>query len=137
MASFKDTVTKGITTLNVKTNNFMEEAKCKTYISTLEEEIKKLKYQIGEVTYVGWSQGIDSKSGVESLLREISAKYQEIQLQKNKIENLSVEEQQILGNATSTQQQERNVGVIFCRQCGTQNVSTYKFCSKCGNQLGM
>ncbi len=36
MDSLKESFTKGIATLNVKTNNFMEESKCKTYISNLE-----------------------------------------------------------------------------------------------------
>lgn len=35
MASISDSLTKGITTINVKTTNFMEQSKCKTYISTL------------------------------------------------------------------------------------------------------
>lgn len=39
MATLKESFAKGITALNVKTNNFIEENKCKTYISTLEEEI--------------------------------------------------------------------------------------------------
>lgn len=37
MDSLKESLTKGIATINVKTNNFMEESKCKTYISTLEK----------------------------------------------------------------------------------------------------
>ena len=48
MASLKESLSKGITTINVKTNSFMEESKCKTYISTLEKEIQILKQNIGE-----------------------------------------------------------------------------------------
>lgn len=51
MASLKDTFTKGLTTLNVKTNNFMEESKCKTYITTLENEIAGLKQKLGDDIY--------------------------------------------------------------------------------------
>lgn len=40
MATIKESFTKGITTLNIKTNRFIEVNKCKTYIATLEEEIK-------------------------------------------------------------------------------------------------
>ena len=39
MAGFKDKFSKGLTTINVKTNNFMEQTKINTYISTLETEI--------------------------------------------------------------------------------------------------
>ena len=52
MASLKESLSKGITTINVKTNSFMEESKCKTYISTLEKEIQILKQNIGETMTV-------------------------------------------------------------------------------------
>ncbi len=39
MVSLKDSFPKGIAAINVKTNTFMEESKCKTYISTLEGEM--------------------------------------------------------------------------------------------------
>ena len=48
MASLKESLSKGITTINVKTNSFMEESKCKTYISTLEKEIQILKQNMSE-----------------------------------------------------------------------------------------
>lgn len=51
MASLKESLSKGITTINVKTSSFMEESKCKTYISTLEKEIQILKQNIGEIVY--------------------------------------------------------------------------------------
>ena len=43
MASFMESVNKGITAFSMKTSNFAEVTKCKTYISTLESEIEKLK----------------------------------------------------------------------------------------------
>ena len=42
--ALKDSLTKGITAINVKTNNFMEQSKCKTYISTLESEINNSNF---------------------------------------------------------------------------------------------
>ena len=142
MDSLKESFTKGIATLNVKTNNFMEESKCKTYISTLEKEIANLKQEIGENVYKLWVAGDDITKGSNELLEQIKLKYDEIEVQKEKIKNLAAQEQQILGtgtqqpvktNAQPASQQEQSV--VLCKNCGMQNVSTYKFCVKCGVSL--
>lgn len=142
MDSLKESFTKGIATLNVKTNNFMEESKCKTYISTLEKEIVNLKLTIGENVYNLWAAGEDITKGSNELLEQIKLKYDEIEAQKEKIKNLAITEQQILG--TGTQQsvktktevaEESGQSVIVCKNCGMQNVSSYKFCVKCGVSL--
>lgn len=139
--ALKDSLTKGITAINVKTNNFMEQSKCKTYISTLESEINNLKFQIGEQIYAEWlkNQGVEGYSEnrwdatVENNLNTIMQKYNEIKLQEEKMEKLLEEEKQILGTVTS---QQNYVGdVCYCSQCGTQNSVDYKFCCKCGNPL--
>lgn len=139
MASFKDTFAKGITTLNVKTNNFMEENKCKTYISTLEEEIRKLKMNIGEISYENWENVDSVKETIQNLVNEIHAKYEEIKAQEEKIKSLAETEQQILGNAAANEKMNtaagQGEGVIYCSQCGAQNSSRYKFCFKCGKPL--
>lgn len=138
MASFKDTFAKGITTLNVKTNNFMEENKCKTYISTLEEEIRKLKMSIGEITYENWGNMDSVKEQIQNTVNEINAKYQEIKAQEEKIKSLAEIEQQILGNGAVNEKMAAagpQEGVVYCSQCGAQNSSNYKFCLKCGKPL--
>lgn len=133
MANLKETFTKGITTLNVKTNNFMEESKCRTYIATLEGEIKELKFKIGEKTYENWSKNADVAAEVEEMLQKIKSKYEEIDAQKERIDRLAVEEQQILGTSAASAQD--TIGVVFCSQCGAQNASNYKFCCKCGAEM--
>lgn len=136
MANLKESLTKGITAINVKTNNFMEESKCKTYITTLEGEIKELKGMIGESVYTKWNAGTDISEGVEELGVKIKEKYDEISAQKQKIIQLQEEEKQILGAANQTAAApEATSEVIFCSQCGTQNSVNYKFCCKCGTPL--
>jgi len=130
MATIKESFSKGLTALNVKTNNFMEENKCKTYISTLEGEISDLKLRIGDVVYSKWVAGEDEKAEIEPLLQSIQGKYQEIETQKEKIKQLEEQERQILGGATGG-----SVEACYCSQCGAQNASNYKFCSKCGAPL--
>lgn len=140
MDSLKESFTKGIATLNVKTNNFMEESKCKTYISTLEKEIVNLKQTIGENVYNLWVSGEDITKGSNELLEQIKLKYDEIETQKEKIKNLAITEQQILGTATQQSVKQKTEvtkeqSVILCKSCGMQNVSSYKFCVKCGVSL--
>lgn len=132
MDSFKQSITKGITALNVKTNNFMEESKCKTYIVTLQNEIKDLKTAIGNQVYENWTNGQEPVAGTEELLAQIKAKVEEIATQEEKMRQLVEAEHQILGNSAPQQETEN---VIFCSQCGTKNAANYKFCCKCGTPL--
>lgn len=134
MASLKDTFTKGLTTLNVKTNNFMEESKCKTYITTLENEIAGLKQKLGDDIYTNWMNQGDLTAGVEETCKQIQNKYQEIEAQRLKIAQLQEEEKQILG-AAPAQNAMPEGETIFCSQCGTKNSVNYKFCCKCGAPL--
>lgn len=133
-ASLKDTFTKGLTTLNVKTNNFMEESKCKTYITTLENEIAGLKQKLGDDIYTSWMNQGDLTAGVEETCKQIQNKYQEIEAQRLKIAQLQEEEKQILG-AAPAQNAMLEGETIFCSQCGTKNSVNYKFCCKCGAPL--
>lgn len=134
MASLKDTFTKGLTTLNVKTNNFMEESKCKTYITTLENEIAGLKQKLGDDIYTSWMNQGDLTAGVEETCKQIQNKYQEIEAQRLKIAQLQEEEKQILGAAPAQNAMPEGEN-IFCSQCGTKNSVNYKFCCKCGAPL--
>lgn len=133
MASIKDSFSKGITALNVKTNNFMEENKCKTYIATLENEIHELKLEIGAVVYEKWAEGSPYAEQIEIQLSQIKEKYAEIERQKQKIVQLQVEEQQILGSQNTAQASSGQKK--FCSQCGAPNEMNYKFCAKCGQPL--
>ena len=129
MASLKESLSKGITTINVKTNRFMEESKCKTYISTLEKEIQILKQNIGETVYAKSVAGESYEEEVAGMIGQIRGKYEEIEQQKAAIEQLAVQEKQILGNQSMT------VNIRYCANCGAQNAANYKFCSKCGSPL--
>jgi hypothetical protein len=136
MDSLKGALSKGITTINVKTNNFMEESKCKTYISTLEKEIQDIKLKIGEITYNSWVTGIDAKNEIDELLNSIKEKENLIDEQKKVMQNLAVSEQQILGKSAPAQPSATQpVQMIYCSSCGAQSKAGFKFCSKCGKPL--
>lgn len=128
MASLKESLSKGITAINVKTSSFMEESKCKTYIATLEKEIQMLKLNLGELVYAKSIAGEDYQENAAEIVQSIRAKYEEIEQQKKIIEQLAVEERQILGTAETGSFQ-------YCAKCGAQNAGNYRFCSKCGTPL--
>ncbi|MBQ6995789.1 MAG: hypothetical protein IJN64_15100 [Lachnospiraceae bacterium] len=132
MASFRESLSKGLTTINVKTNNFMEESKCKTYISTLEKEIRDLKLNLGDIMYGSWLSGESDETALQTIMEQIKQKYEEIEQQKKIMEQLTISEQQILGTGSNVQ----TGAMIYCAQCGAQNASNYKFCCKCGKALG-
>ena len=74
MAGLKETFSKGITTINVKTNNFMESTTIKTHINTLESECKALYEQIGATVYQQWTGGDTSIVAVETYLQQVKGK---------------------------------------------------------------
>ena len=110
MAGLKESLTKGLTTINMKTSNFMEESKYKT------------------------QGGVDYKEGIEDALNTIQSKYDLIEEQRRNIEKLHEEEKQILGNQQSANTTP-NAATVFCSKCGAPNDANYKFCCKCGNPL--
>lgn len=128
MATLKESFSKGLTAINVKTSSFIEESKLKTYISTLEREIQVLKTNIGEMVYAKSISGESYEAGVMEIVRHIQGKYEEIAQQRAAIEKLAAEEKQILGTPETG-------AVKFCAKCGAQNSASYKFCSKCGIAL--
>lgn len=96
MANIRETLEKGIATLNVKTNSFVEERKCRAYISTLKNEIKRLKIEIGTKVYEDWREGEEFFVGLDQLSRSIDEKYQEIKRQEERICKIKEEEEEAL-----------------------------------------
>ena len=133
MAGFKDKFSKGLTTIYVKTNNFMEQTKINTYISTLETEIAELERRMGGILYEKWLQGEFSVECVEELLSAIHSKKEEIRIQKERLEEITRQEQQILGNGKS--QSSIDGECIYCANCGTQKAANYILCVICGSPL--
>lgn len=134
MAGIKETFSKGLTTLNVKTNNFMEGTTIKTHINTLESECSELCRQIGENVFGQWMKGDVSIGAAEPLLQSMKEKQAEIAGERAKLEELQRMEENILGKKNPAPAPAGGEQ-IFCSQCGGVNSSIYKFCCKCGAPL--
>ena len=134
MAGFKESFRKGITTINVKTSNFMEETKHKTLITTQEQEIERLKMKLGVELYENWGKEDFSLSSLQPIIDDINGRYQTIENVKKQIEELAEKEREILG-ASAQHVETPNVEVIYCSACGAPNRLGNKFCEKCGYKL--
>ena len=131
MADLKESFSKGLTALNVKTSTFLEAKKIQTYISTLNNEIEALQKEIGRRAYEDWEKnGSISLSNIGEQRMEISKKKETIAQQKIAAEELEKKEQQILGTADNQKPSK-----IFCPNCGQSYDGPVKFCRKCGTKL--
>lgn len=125
MAGFMDSISKGVTAVNVKSGNMLEKNKSKTYISTLEKEIADLKQQAGGIGYTAWKNGEDGTAKQIPLYEMIAKKEEEIETQQAHILQLDQMEQQILGKPAEA-------AYVFCSSCGFKNAQANRFCQKCG-----
>lgn len=151
MADIKNAFSKGLTVLNVKTTNFLEINKIKTYINTLNTEIAALKAEIGEIAFQSWQANGELEAALlEEKFQTIQAKLQQIQEQEEEAARLTEKEQQILGEQEAKQQNESAAAVraaspaapadtaeaVFsCPGCGQTYEQVFKFCRKCGTRM--
>lgn len=134
MAGIKNSFSKGLTTINVKASNFMEENKLRTYITTLENDIEKMKYSVGEKMYQSYINNNIAPEGVREELETIREKYSQITQITTEIEALTAREKEILGKGGNLNNNSQE-GIMFCSMCGSPYKKGYKFCEKCGNKL--
>lgn len=131
MADIKNSFSKGLTMLNVKTSTFLEINKIKTYISTLTGEIETLKKEIGDLVYQEWSATDNvTLDAISDKLNAIKEKQEIIKTQEEEVVRLNESEKQILGASETTQQ-----AVLICPNCGQTYDAAPKFCRKCGTKM--
>ncbi len=131
MAGIKDAFSKGITTINMKTNGLMEQNKLKTYISTLTQQEEELYSRLGRLMYQNWKEGRTDTSVYTGMMQEIDKKKATIAEQQKKIEEIKEQENQVLGTAGPA----TDPTAVFCGHCGAQNNSGSRFCFRCGQPL--
>ena len=136
MADIKNSFSKGLTMLNMKTSSFLELNKIKTYINTLNSEIATLKSEIGDLVYRSWTSGQEPLSeDVVEKLNMIQSKLALIAEQEEAAAKISSMEKQILGEQEKTPEQVQAEPVLICSNCGQVYERPVKFCTKCGNRM--
>lgn len=131
MADIKNAFSKGITALNMKTSNYLEETKIKTYINTLNEEIDAIKMDVANIAFHLWMNGdFKMTPEMEDKFAQIKSRQEVIAQKQKEMEKLQEEEKQILGAGNGVRE-----GVTYCTNCGAANNSVNRFCEKCGTPM--
>lgn len=136
MADIKNTFSKGLTLLNVKTSTFLESNKIKTYIATLKTEIMSLKTEIGNEVYENWAaSGTLNQELIQEKLHLIQEKEELIKVQEKEAALLTEKEKQILGVQEEKAEESSVLPVLTCTGCGQIYEQPTKFCRKCGTRM--
>lgn len=127
----KDGFNKGVATVSTGSKTMIEKSKISTVIKSLEEEKKQLAEILGDKVHqycLEHAEGDIPRAEVSSISSEITAREEQIEIHKKKIEELDAEMNQIIGNASGA-------AVSNVCQCGHTNAPGAKFCAKCGSKL--
>ena len=126
----KDGFNKGVATVSTGSKTMIEKTKINSCIKTLEDEKKQLAEIMGNKIYNFCNENPEGdipRDEVTSICNEISARNEQIELQKKKLADLDAEMNQVMGTSIN------NLGSTCA--CGHTNAPGAKFCAKCGNKL--
>ncbi|WP_071028005.1 zinc ribbon domain-containing protein [Peptoniphilus raoultii] len=134
----KSSFNRGITSISIKTSSSLEKGKINTYIDSLENEIKKIKYDLGEEVFRAYIEEDEDRDKINAFFSKIKESYDNIDEAKKEIEAIDERDRKIFGE----EEKLRNSGVpmeedsvIFCDKCGARYEEKVNFCRKCGNKL--
>lgn len=128
----KDGFNKSVATVSTGSKTMIEKTKINTVIKGLEDEKKQLAEILGNKIHkfcLENAEGDIPRDEVISICNEITARNEQIEVQKKKIEELDAEMNQVMGNSS-------NGSMTNICQCGHANAAGAKFCAKCGSKLG-
>lgn len=134
----KSSFNRGITSISVKTSSSLEKGKINTYIDSLENEIKKLKYDLGEEVFRAYIEEDEERDKINAFCSKIKESYDNIDEAKKEIEAIDERDRKIFGEEERAQNSGVPVeegSVIFCDKCGARYEEKVNFCRKCGNKL--
>ena len=122
----KSGINKGVASVSTGSKTLIEKAKINSRIKTLEDEKKQLAVLLGARVYNLYMEGDIPRSELEGFCEEITKRIELINEQKQKLEELEEEMNQVVGNT--------RVGPSSCK-CGHVNPQGAKFCARCGSPL--
>lgn len=131
--TMKSTISKGITTVTVKTSSSVEKAKLNTQISSVSKDMERLKQEVGNKLYVLWETDSFDISKVEEELNSIKEKKEKIHKLQDQLEELDAQANSMLG-ANGKETPQVSVACV-CSNCGNQYEQRINFCVKCGTKM--
>ena len=111
----KTTVSKTAKLTKEKSGELYEITRLSFAINDLETKIDKLFKNIGMLAYRDFENGGEFSEDIDMLLRDIDAKYEEISVIKEQINQIK--------------------NVSLCPECGKTNPDDANFCLSCGKKL--
>lgn len=127
----KDGINKGVATVSTGSKTVIEKTKINTVIKGLEDEKKQLAEILGNKVHkfcMETTEGDIPREECIKISQEIVIRDQQIALQRQKIEELDAEMNQVRGAGSY-------VGATVTCVCGHPNALGAKFCAKCGTPL--
>lgn len=125
-----------ITKISVKASSSLKKSKTKMHIESLTKDLQDKLSDVGEETYLLWTQDIDS-------IQSLTDKFEEIKKRKTEIEQLvvffnsiDVMDNEILGTKSNVEAKEDEPTKYICSNCGYEYDPVAIFCRKCGYRLG-
>ena len=131
----KDTTSRAITKISVKTSSSLEKSKLKLHIESLGKEVYRMSAAVGEELYSLWTQNIASTQSLEAKLEEIKQKKAEIAQLTQQLNSIDDRDNEIFGIKAETPAEVIVPATPSCPNCGAETAATAKFCRKCGFKL--
>lgn len=128
----RSSLNRGITTISVKTSSSLEKTKIRTHIESLNNEIQKLYYEIGQTAYNKWCNEDPDNTALAQLFEDVKAKQQTIAELTESLNSIDERDNEILG--TKAEKPAAAPGTT-CTSCGAVYETPVKFCRNCGNKL--
>ena len=126
----KSSFNRSIATISVKTSSSLEKSKLKTHIESLNNEIQKQYYQIGELAYNTWLNEHTDYSQLIRLFEEVKANQAMISELSTQLNSIDHRDSQILGKVEKPADAN-----YICPNCGTGFENPVKFCRCCGTKM--
>ena len=134
---WKEKVNEKVTTLSNKTSFAVDRSKLRKQIGVIEEEIKVLKQEIGEIVNLN-RNSLFSVSMVNYQLMQIEAKEKAVALLEQEIEELNDRskaagvEEELIGESTDIIEVTQT---FICANCNEFYDESKKFCEECGYKM--
>ena len=133
---WKEKVNEKVTTLSNKTSFAVDRSKIRKQIAAIEEEIKLLKQEIGEIVNLN-RNSLFSVSMVNYQLMQIEAKEKAVALLEQDIEELNERskaagvEEELIGESDIIEVTQ----TYICANCNEFYDESKKFCEECGYKM--
>lgn len=137
LEKLKDTFDKSVAAVSVKSESIVESSRVRMAITNTQRNMDAMLNALGVRVYNSWTTGSIDVAALEEDCQKINEVNIELTSLKNRLEQIKVEENQILGSqkkpaAVPAAASASASGSIFCTSCGKKLDAGTRFCDECG-----